>query len=111
MNTSTIVAAAIAAAVVSYTAAPTVRAVQAPAAANTPGELRGPKEGGRGDRPMPEMKPIVWAPGKTKVLIISGGSSHDFIQFFEGSDSATLTAAGFSVNVTEDRDQAAAELG
>lgn len=86
-------------------------AQQPPAAANVPGEVRGPKEGGRGDRPMPEMKPIVWAAGKTKVLIIAGGSSHDFIQFFEGTDSATLAAAGFSVNVTEDRDQAAEALG
>ncbi len=77
---------------------------QAPAAA-------GPKEGGRGDAPLPETKPIVWAPGKTKVLIIGGGSSHNFGQFFGGTDAATLTAAGFSVNYTEDRDQAAAEIG
>ena len=62
-------------------------------------------------RPLPETKPIVWAPGKTKVLIIGGGSSHNFGQFFGGTDSATLSAAGFSVNYTEDRDQAAAEIG
>lgn len=111
MNKCLCVAAALAAAVVAYAAGPTLDARQAPAAANVPGELRGPKEGGRGDRPMPELKPIAWAPGKTKVLIISGGSSHDFVQFFEGTDSATLSAAGFSVNVTEDRDQAAAALG
>jgi type 1 glutamine amidotransferase len=71
----------------------------------------GPKEGGRGDAPLPETKPIVWAPGKTKVLIIGGGSSHNFGQFFGSTDGATLTAAGFSVNYTEDRDQAAAEIG
>ena len=70
-----------------------------------------PKEGGRGDAPLPETKPIVWAAGKTKVLIIGGGSSHNFGQFFGGTDSATLEAAGFSVNYTEDRDQAAAEIG
>ena len=70
-----------------------------------------PKEGGRGDAPLPETKPIVWAAGKTKVLLIGGGSSHDFGRFFGGTDSATLAAAGFSVNYTEDRDQAAAEVG
>ena len=43
--------------------------------------------------------------------MIGGGSSHDFGQFFGGTDSATLAAAGFSVNYTEDRDQAAAEIG
>ena len=80
---------------------------QAPAA----GSSAGPKEGGTGDAPLPETKPIVWAPGKTKVLIIGGGSAHNFGQFFGGTDGATLSAAGFSVNYTEDRDQAAAEIG
>ena len=70
-----------------------------------------PKEGGRGDAPLPETKPIVWAAGKTKVLIIGGGSSHNFGRFFGETDGATLAAAGFSVNYTEDRDQAAAEIG
>jgi type 1 glutamine amidotransferase len=70
-----------------------------------------PKEGGRGDAPLPETKPIVWAEGKTKVLVIGGGSSHNFGKFFGGTDVATLDAAGFSVNYTEDRDQAAAEIG
>ena len=45
------------------------------------------------------------------MLVIGGGSSHDFGRFFGGTDSATLAAAGFSVNYTEDRDQAAAEIG
>ena len=80
----------------------------APAA---PAPTQGPKEGGKGDGPLPETKPIVWAAGKTKVLIIGGGSSHDFGKFFGGTDRATLEAAGFSVNYTEDRDQAAAEIG
>ena len=83
--------------------------VQAPPAAPAP--TQGPKEGGKGDGPLPETKPIVWAAGKTKVLIIGGGSSHDFGKFFGGTDRATLEAAGFSVNYTEDRDQAAAEIG
>src|SRR5262245_11216403 len=80
-------------------------------AGQTPQATATPKEGGRGDAPLPETKPIVWAPGKTKVLIIAGGSSHNFGKFFGETDSATLGAAGFSVNYTEDRDQAAAELG
>jgi putative membrane-bound dehydrogenase-like protein len=79
---------------------------QAPA----PNPTAGPKEGGKGDAPLPETKPIVWAPGKTKVLVIGGGSSHNFAQFFGGTDVATLSDAGFSVNYTEDRDQAASEL-
>jgi uncharacterized protein len=81
-------------------------ATQAPA----PPPTTGPKEGGKGDAPLPETKPIVWAAGKTKVLVIGGGSSHNFGQFFGGTDVATLSEAGFSVNYTEDRDQAAAEL-
>ena len=71
----------------------------------------GPKEGGRGDAPLPETRPIVWAPGRTKVLIIGGGSSHNFGLSFGTTDRATLEAAGFSANYTEDRDQAAAEIG
>ncbi len=81
---------------------------------NTPGPqgaAGGPKEGGKGDAPLPATSPIVWAPGKTKVLIIGGGSSHNFGVSFGTTDRATLEAAGFTVNYTEDRDQAAAELG
>jgi putative heme-binding domain-containing protein len=70
-----------------------------------------PAGGGPGDAPLPETKPIVWAASKTKVLIIGGGSSHNFEQFFGVRDTATLEAAGLSVNYTEDRDQAAAEIG
>ena len=84
-----------------------------PAAANGNGggqTTTGPKEGGKGDAPLPETKPIVWAPGKKKVLIISGGSSHNFGKFFGETDGATLSAAGFSVNYTEDREQAASEI-
>ncbi len=76
---------------------------------------------GRGARPerrrdaamrrCPQTTPIVWAPGRTKVLIIGGGSSHNFGVSFGTTDRATLEAAGFSVNYTEDRDQAAAEIG
>jgi putative membrane-bound dehydrogenase-like protein len=80
------------------------------AASATP-EPKGPKEGGKGDAPLPPANPIVWAPGKTKVLIIAGGSAHNFGQFFGSTDGATLAAAGFGVNYTEDRDQAAAEIG
>ena len=69
-----------------------------------------PKTGGRGDAPLPEITPVVWEPGKTRVLLIGGGSSHKFGEFFGKADSAILRAAGYTVNYTEDRDQAAAEL-
>jgi putative heme-binding domain-containing protein len=69
-----------------------------------------PKEGGKNDGPLLPATSPNWAPNKTKVLIIGGGSSHNFQKFFDESDSATLKAAGFSVHYTEDRDQAAAEL-
>jgi putative heme-binding domain-containing protein len=69
-----------------------------------------PKTGGRGDFPLPETTPVVWEPGKTRVLLIGGGSSHKFGEFFGKADSAILRAAGYTVNYTEDRDQAAAEL-
>jgi putative membrane-bound dehydrogenase-like protein len=91
----------------------TSAAAPAPAAASPAAPqaaAAGPKEGGRGDAPLPETRPVTWAPGRTKVLIIGGGSSHDFGQSFGTTDKATLEAAGFSVNYTEDRDQAAAEL-
>jgi putative heme-binding domain-containing protein len=90
--------------------APASAPAQAAAATPAPPPQQGPKEGGKGDAPLPETKPIAWAPGKAKVLVIGGGSSHNFGTFFGGTDVATLAAAGFSVNYTEDRDQAAAEL-
>lgn len=83
---------------------------KAPQAADAPAVDETPKSGGKRDAPLPEVEPIVWEPGKTRVLMISGGSSHKFGQFFGGTDRAFLTAAGFSVNYTEDRDQAAAAL-
>lgn len=70
----------------------------------------GPKEGSKGDGPLQPAKPVSWEAGKTKVLLIGGGSSHNFAKFFGDADSATLKAAGYSVHYTEDRDQAAAEL-
>ncbi len=69
-----------------------------------------PKTGGRGDGPLLPATPIVWEQGKTRVLLIGGGSSHKFAEFFGTADTATLRAAGYTVNYTEDRDQAAAEL-
>lgn len=69
-----------------------------------------PKAGGPGDGPLAPAAPVVWEAGKTKVLVIGGGSSHNFAEFFGKTDVATLKAAGFSVNYTEDRDQAATEL-
>ncbi|MEN9813974.1 MAG: hypothetical protein RL479_2660, partial [Verrucomicrobiota bacterium] len=81
----------------------------APAAAAAPAG-DGPKEGGKNDRPLPPTEPVRWEAGKTRVLLIGGGSSHKFTEFFGVTDSATLRAAGFTVHYTEDRDQAAAAL-
>jgi putative membrane-bound dehydrogenase-like protein len=82
-----------------------------PEAAQTgPAAPDSPKQGGKGDGPLVPAQPVQWEAGKTKVLVIGGGSSHDFAKFFGGTDVATLKAAGFTVHYTEDRDQAAAEL-
>ncbi len=70
----------------------------------------GPKEGGKGDGPLVPTAPVQWEAGKTRILVIGGGSSHNFKDFFGTTDVATLKAAGFTVHYTEDRDQAAAEL-
>ena len=49
----------------------------------------------------PRAEKIEWGAG-TKVLLIGGGSSHDFQRFFNLADVATLKAAGkYSVNYTE----------
>lgn len=69
-----------------------------------------PKEGGKGDGPLVPATPVQWEPNKLKVIVIGGGSSHNFAKFFGGTDVDTLKAAGLSVHYTEDRDQAAAEL-
>ena len=54
-------------------------------------------------------KPLTWGTG-TKVLLVGGGTSHDFNKFFNLADTATLKAAGFSVNYTEDAATTAHEL-
>ena len=75
-----------------------------------PAPADSPKEGGKGDGPLVAATPVQWEAGKIKVLVIGGGSSHNFAKFFGGTDVATLKAAGFSVHYVEDRDQATAEL-
>jgi putative heme-binding domain-containing protein len=52
---------------------------------------------------------FTWAAG-TKVLLVGGGSSHNYQKFFNETDSATLKAEGFSVNYTEDGSVTAREL-
>ncbi len=52
---------------------------------------------------------FTWGPG-TKVLLVGGGSSHNYQKFFNESDTATLKAAGCSVNYTEDGSVTAREL-
>jgi putative membrane-bound dehydrogenase-like protein len=54
--------------------------------------------------------PVNWERGKPSVLIIGGGSSHKFHDFFGKADSATLEAAGLTTHYTEDNQQAIEEL-
>ena len=54
-------------------------------------------------------RPFTWGTG-TKVLLVGGGSSHDFHKFFNLADTAILKAAGHSVNYTEDAATTAREL-
>jgi uncharacterized protein len=51
--------------------------------------------------PVAPTKSFTWGKG-TKVLLVGGGSSHDYNTFFNLADTATLTQAGMSVNYTED---------
>ncbi len=89
-----------------------VRPRNAPPAGKTNADVRstGPKEGGKGDGPLVAATSVQWEAGKTRILVIGGGSSHNFKDFFGTTDVATLKTAGFTVHYTEDRDQAAAEL-
>jgi putative heme-binding domain-containing protein len=53
---------------------------------------------------------VEWEPGKVKVLLIGWRQLAQVRRILRHADTATLKAAGYSVNYTEDRDQAAAEL-
>jgi len=56
-------------------------------------------------------KPFPWGDG-LKVLVVGGGSSHDFKKWFNEADVATLRAAGkLSVNYTDSPAATAAALG
>jgi putative heme-binding domain-containing protein len=52
---------------------------------------------------------LTWGT-ETKVLLVGGGSSHDFQKFFNKADTAILKDGGFSVNYTEDGATTAREL-
>ncbi len=54
-------------------------------------------------------KALMWGAG-TKVLLVGGGTSHDFNKFFNLADTSILKASGCSVNYTEDADVTAREL-
>ncbi|HSH95315.1 MAG TPA: PVC-type heme-binding CxxCH protein, partial [Roseimicrobium sp.] len=58
---------------------------------------------------IPSVGPMKWEKG-TKVLMVGGGSSHDFTRFFNFADLATLKAAGFSANYTENPEDTVREL-
>ncbi len=59
--------------------------------------------------PVAPAKPFEWGTG-TKVLLVGGGSSHDYNRFFNFADIATLKAAGITANYTEDPAVTAKEL-
>lgn len=62
---------------------------------------KGKKNAGAPPPPPQRSAKIEWGAG-TKVLLIGGGSSHDFQRFFNLADVALLKATGkFSVNYTE----------
>src|SRR2546430_2070068 len=61
----------------------------------------------RAATPPTALAPFSWSTG-TRVILVGGGSSHDFNRFFNQADSAMLTEGGrFAVNYTEDADVAA----
>jgi hypothetical protein len=60
----------------------------------------GPREGGKGDQPLPKTQPVRWKTGQTRVMLIGGGSSHDFAAYFNAMDRAILQDAGFTVHYT-----------
>lgn len=64
-----------------------------------------------GPPPAIPATPVAWEKGKTKVVLIGGGTSHAFQKFFGEADKVFLEAAGFTVHYTEDRDQATRLLG
>ena len=54
--------------------------------------------------------PLVWGAGR-RILVVGGGSSHDFKKWFDAADTATLRAiGGVSVNYTESAEVTAREL-
>jgi putative heme-binding domain-containing protein len=59
--------------------------------------------------PAAPAKPFEWGTG-TKVLLVGGGSSHDYNRFFNFADIATLKEAGITANYTEDSEVTAREL-
>jgi putative membrane-bound dehydrogenase-like protein len=76
-----------------------VRSPNATPAGKTNVDVRstsGPKEGGKGDGLLVPAAPVNWEAGKTRVLVIGGGSSHNFKDFFGTADVTTLKAAGFT---------------
>ncbi len=94
----------------STTLPPDARAAVMAAIPSTAAWTAGPKEGWKGDAPLPALAPVQWETGKPRVLLIGGGSSHNFARFFGGTDGDALKAAGFTVHYTEDRDQATETL-
>lgn len=73
-------------------------AAPAPAAKANPTEAVPPSAGA-----------MKWGAG-TKVLLVGGGSAHDYQRFFNLADAELLTQAGYSVNYTENPEDTVREL-
>jgi len=72
---------------------------------NTPVQVAA-ATGGAGTTP---AAPFQWGTG-LKVLLVGGGSAHDYQRFFNLADTELLKAAGYSVNYTENGAVTAREL-
>jgi uncharacterized protein len=79
-------------------------------AAAAPQEGKGKAKGKQAASTAPAAQgPMQWGAG-TKVLLVGGGSAHDYHRFFNLADTELLKAAGFSVNYTESPVDTAREL-
>lgn len=76
-------------------------------------EIRSDEAGSNNQAAASGALPAVWqeAGAKKKVLLISGGSSHDFARWYDRYDRDVLSRAGFAPHYTENVDEAARLIG
>ncbi|MEW6304196.1 MAG: PVC-type heme-binding CxxCH protein [Verrucomicrobiota bacterium] len=84
----------------------------AAAGGNGPAAAPAPVAPKKGPPPLPPLRKaesIVWGKGK-RVLLVGGGSAHDYRRWFDLADVATLKAAGMSANYTESPEDVVREI-